>query len=163
MSNVKLNFLNWQPDVEDYRNEGLITADNVIHSPEGYIQYKTPTTFVTSTAIGTCPSMVVRSVGTNDQRVVAYLNNATAAGAGYTIDLNLGLFSSNYTTVALYTSMTSSTIGNLSTQNRVVAFDVCELGGVIFMAAQAELPVTTALNAGDAPVVTLNATGYATI
>ena len=161
MSNVKFDFLNWQPDIEDYRNEGLITADNIIHSPEGYIQYKTPATFITSTALGTCPSMVVRSIGTNDQRVVAYINNITAAGAGYTADLSIGLFSSDYSSIANYTSITSATVGSLSTLNRVVAFDVCELGGVIFMAAHAECQSSTALS-GQA-IITLNATGYATI
>ena len=43
MSQVKFNFINWRPDAEDMGNDGLVTADNVLHQPEGYIEYRTPT------------------------------------------------------------------------------------------------------------------------
>ena len=160
---LKYDFLNWQPDAEDYKNAGLTTAENIIHSEEGYLPYKTPTAsaFSTTAALATTPSMVVKSIGTNNQRVVAYIDNVTAAGAGYTVDFNVGLLSSGYTTIANYTTVTSSTVSSV-TVNRVIAFDACELGGYIFFAAQAECQTATVLNAA-APVITLNVTGYATI
>lgn len=162
MNRVRIDFLNWQPDLEDFNNPGLIEADNVYHQAEGFKEFKSKTASAqaTSTAIPTSPSLIVKSVGTNNQKVVAYLHNATAAGAGYTIDFSIGLFSSGYTTVANYTTITSSTITSAATSNRVVAFQVCEYGDNIFVSAQAELPTITILNAGAAPVVTLNATGY---
>lgn len=163
MSKVKFDFLNWRPDQEDYRNAGLIEADNILHSEEGYLSYREQTNFVTNTVIGTCASLVIKSVGTGVQKVVAYLNNPTVAGAGYTIDMNIGLLSALLDNVSNYTTITSGTILSAITNNSIVAFDVCELGGTIFMSAQAELPTITVLNASGAPVVTLNATGYATI
>jgi len=164
MSKVKLDFLNWRPDLEDYDNQGLIEAQNVFHQPEGWKEYKTPTVgaFVTNTALGTCPSVVIKSVGTNNQRIAAFLHNPVVAGAGATIDFSIGIFSQGYTTIGLYTTYTSSTISSLLTGNNVMAFDVCELDGLIFFSAQAELPTATILNAA-APVITLNSTGYATI
>jgi hypothetical protein len=45
MSFVRYNFLNWQPDQEDYANDGLSVADNVIHNPDGYQEVR----FSTST------------------------------------------------------------------------------------------------------------------
>lgn len=163
MSHVKLNFLNWRPDAEALGNDGLITAENALHSEEGYIQYKTPTTFATNTAIGTCPSIVIKSVGTNNQRIAAFLHNATAAGAGYTIDLSIGLFSSGYTTIGLYTTISSGTINAAHGGNHVMAFDVTEYADNIFITAQAECPVSTALSSTTAPIATINATGYVAI
>ena len=161
MSQVKYNFLNWNPDQEDYLNEGLITADNVVHAEEGWLDYLTPTagSFSTSTAFNTTPSIVIRSVGTNDQRVAAWLHNATAAGAGYTVDLSVGLLSGGYTTVGTYTTVTSATTSTQYTLNRISGFDVCELGDKIFFAANAECTSATVLSGGS--LVTVNLTGYA--
>lgn len=164
MSLVKFDFLNWRPDLETYNHDGLIAADNVIHSEEGYLEYRTPTAgaFATSTALNTCPSVVIKNVGTSDQRIAAFLHNGVAAGAGFTIDMSIGIFSPGYTTIGLYTTFTSSTVTSGYTGNNITAFDVCELDDKIFFAAQAELPTLTILNVA-APVITLNATGYATI
>lgn len=164
MSFLKFDFLNWQPDQEDWNNTGLIEADNVLHSNEGYLPYSSfPTaSFVADTNIGTTPSMVVRPIGTGEQIAVAYLHNATAAGAGFTIQFSIGLMGSSYNTLGTYTTYTSSTITSAYTGNAVMAFDVCELDDRLFFTAQAELPTATVLNAA-APVITINATGYATI
>ena len=164
MAFVKFDFLNWQPDQEDWNNSGLITADNVVHSDEGYLPYLAfPTaSFVANTALGTTPSLVAKQVGTGEQVIVAYLHDATAAGAGFTIQFSVGVFDSNYSGFGTYTTYTSSTITSAYTGNNVMAFDVCELDDKIFFAAQAELPTATVLNP-SAPVITINATGYATI
>ena len=164
MSWVKIDFLNWQPDQEDWNNEGLVTADNVIHSEEGYVPFSNFNTgsYVASTTFGTAPSIIFRPVGTNDQQLVAWLDNATAAGAGFTIDLNIGMTDSRYSGLGTYTTYTSSTITSAWTGNNIAAFDVCELDDKIFWAVQAELPTATVLNA-SAPVITINSTGYATI
>lgn len=52
MSEVRINFLNWRPDAEDIGNDGLITADNVIHDTEGYKQIG----LVTNGAVSTLTS-----------------------------------------------------------------------------------------------------------
>ena len=164
MSFVKFDFLNWQPDLEDWNNPGLTIAENVFHSEEGYLAYSSFTggAFVADTNIGTTPSIVARPVGTGEQIAVAYLHNATAAGAGFTIQLSIGLMNSQYATLANYTTYTSSTVSTSYTGNNLVAFDVCELNDTLFFTAEAQLDTITALNAG-APTITINATGYATI
>jgi hypothetical protein len=164
MSFVKFDFLNWQPDQDPWNNEGLVTADNMIHTDRGYIQHTTYLTadFVSHPSIFTTPSIVARPVGTGEQVAVAYLHNATAAGAGFTIDFSIGLMDSRYSGVGLYTTYTSSTISSAFTGNKVIGFDVCELNDRLFFTAQAELPTITALNAG-APVITINSTGYASV
>lgn len=164
MSFVKFDFLNWQPDQEDWNNSGLITADNILHSDEGYLPYKSfPTaSFVADTNLGTTPSLIAKPVGTGEQIAVAYLHSATAAGAGFTIQFSIGLMNSSYSTIGSYTTYTSSTVSTAYTGNNVMAFDVCELDDKLFFSAQAELETITLLNAG-APVITINATGYATI
>ncbi len=164
MSLIKLDFLNFQPDQDDWNNQGLIEADNVIHTPEGYISYKSipGASFVADTNLGTTPSLVIRPVGTGEQVAIAYLHDATAAGAGFTIQFSIGLMDSNYSTLGSYTTYTSSTITSAYTGNNVAAFDVCELGDVLFFTAQAELPTATIINP-SAPIITINATGYATI
>jgi len=164
MSLVKLDFLNWRPDLEDERHDGLLTADNVIHSPEGYLNFETATeaAFATTTWLAGCPSIVVKSIGTSDQRIAAYLHNGVTAGLGFTIDMSIGIVSDGLTTVGNYTTFTSSTITSGFTGNNISAFQVCELDDKIFFTAQAELPTTTVINA-SAPVITINATGYATI
>ena len=36
MSQLRLNFLNWRPDIEDTQHDGLSIAQNVLHDTEGY-------------------------------------------------------------------------------------------------------------------------------
>ena len=164
MSQVKINFLNWRPDDEDLGNDGLITADNVYHDTEGYKQYKTPTTgaFSTNAGLGTCASVVFRTVGTSNQRIGCFLHNATAAGVGYTIDMSIGLFAENYSLSGLYTTISSSTLTNKHTLNSVSAFEGFEYADLIFITAEAQCATATVINAA-APVITLNSTGYVSI
>jgi hypothetical protein len=104
-----------------------------------------------------------RHVGTNNQRVAAYLHQATAAGAGFTIDMSIGLFTSgNYSTMGLYTTVTSGTILNAATLNRVVGFDVCELSDKLFFTARADCQTSTALS-GSTSIAHINLVGYAGI
>jgi len=52
VSQVRLNFLNWRPDAEDFGNDGLTIATNVLHDTEGYIETRgtnTATTVAQST------------------------------------------------------------------------------------------------------------------
>ena len=36
MSELRLSFVDWQPDLEDEVNQGLTVADNVLHGIDGY-------------------------------------------------------------------------------------------------------------------------------
>lgn len=170
MSQVKFNFLNWRPDAEDDGHDGLVTADNVYHQPEGFKAFQSPTAgaFATNTSLGTCPSVVFRPVGTRGQYVGAWLHNATAAGVGYTIDMSVGLFSRGaesqmLTLIGTYTTYSTSTITNQYTGNNISALEVTEYKDYIFFTAEAQLPAATVLNPGGAPRITINSAGYAAI
>lgn len=164
MPRVRFNFLNWRPDQDEFNTEGLQVADNLLHDTEGYKQFDFVTTgaFATNTSIGTCPSIVVRPVGTNNQYVAAYLDNRQVAGAGATYDLNIGLLN-GYSLSGNYTSVTSATSSAdlTGTAFRVSAFEVTELQDRIFVTAEAQLASSTALSGTAVAVV--NLTGYMSI
>ncbi len=37
---VRINFLNWRPDQEDFAHDGLETCDGVYHQPDGYKEFR---------------------------------------------------------------------------------------------------------------------------
>jgi len=130
VSKVRLDFLNWRPDEGDFENP-LIEAKNVLHQSEGWVPYKRPTAGAISahSTWSTTPSMIVKPIGTGEQYIGAWLESGRTAGAGWVIDLKVGLLaesSGNYSLTAGYTTMTSNTVATKSTLNNVVAFDVCE-------------------------------------
>jgi hypothetical protein len=61
VSFVKFDFLNWRPDVEVFNNEGLVTADNVLHQPRGYqeVRFQTAGAYATTSGNLTVLSSVV--------------------------------------------------------------------------------------------------------
>lgn len=130
MSKVRLDFLNWRPDEDDFENP-LIQAKNVVHQSEGWVPYERPTAGAISAHgnFATVPSMVIRPVGTDNQHVVAWLDNGTVAGNGFTMDLSIGLLlegSGNYTLTSTYTTVTTGTVSTKNTLNNISCFDVCE-------------------------------------
>ena len=46
MSQLRLNFLNWRPDIEDTQHDGLSIAQNVLHDTEGYKEVRAMNTGV---------------------------------------------------------------------------------------------------------------------
>jgi len=182
MSKVRLDFLNWRPDEDDFENP-LIQAKNVLHQSEGWVPYKRPTAGAIS-AHSTWPttsSMVVKALGTGEQYVGAWLENGTVAGNGFTIDLRVGLLaesSGNYSLTAEYTKITSNTVSTKSTLNNIAAFDLCEghdASGdpVVFFSAivegtRATTSASSIANAGWSIAATssiggINITGWATL
>jgi len=168
VSRVRLDFLNWRPDADDFENS-LTEAKNVLHRPNGWVPFQKPTSgaISTNTSIGTCPSMIVKPVGTNNQSVACFLHGATLVSntgtpnQGYRINMCIGLVDSAYTTMATYTSVTSNTISTLSTGNSIAAFDVCELNDKLFFVARAECTTTPTLSGGTNTVTSVNLVGYA--
>ena len=165
MSKVRLDFLNWRPDEDDFENP-LIEAKNVLHQSEGWVPYKRPTAGAISahSQFATVPSMVVKPVGTDSQYAVAWLHNGTVAGDAYTIDLSIGLLqesSGNYSLTGLYTTTTSATVGTKSTLNNISSFDVCESQNadgdpILLFVAIAECTSNASLiSGGDASGTTL--------
>lgn len=50
MSRIRIDFLNWRPDQDEFNTDGLQVADNLLHDTEGYKQVTGPNT---ATPLGT--------------------------------------------------------------------------------------------------------------
>lgn len=163
MSQVRLDFLNWRPDQDEFENP-LYVCSNALHRPEGWVAFRTQTAGAqsTNTSVGTTSSLVIKSVGTNDQKAICMLHNATAVGAGYQFQMSIGLLNSAYSLTGFYT--TTALSGTCTTQytlNRITAFDVCELNDKLFFVARAFGASSTVLSGQAGFNLTLN--GYADI
>lgn len=87
-------FGEWYPDLEPYAHTGLVTAENVIHQPDGYAPVYDPTagafsTFTppaTTTSPTTITSMMARPVGTNGQKLIALTYPTSASGAALRVE-----------------------------------------------------------------------------
>jgi len=134
MSQVKFNFLNWQPDREDYENDGLITADNLIHQPEGYTELLVNTVGsastltalagTTFTSINMLPMGSARTVTSSMYMVGAVQGSATASSL---VAIEPG-------------GSTLSIAGQIDTTSTLLAltnFDVCELNNSVVVIGMA--------------------------
>lgn len=131
MSQLRTNFIGWQPDQDEYSPEGLITANNVLHDTEGYkpLYMQTVGAFGVSTwysgsTLHSVRSMQIRSVGAGNNRVAALAVDAS----GTTADLSIGVEgeASAFTTV---TTATLASVGGI----RCKAFSVGELESGVFL------------------------------
>lgn len=131
---LKINFLNWRPDAEDYENDGLITADNVLHDTEGYKELLQQTAAAFSTTsplnagLNTVSSIKVKTFGNNNQIVVADVYTPTTTTAA----LRIGVQGNN-----AFTTVTMATLASIGAA-RIKSFSVGELNQSFVMAATAE-------------------------
>ena len=166
MSEIRLNFLNWRPDLEDYGHDGLTTADNVIHQPQGYVQLVKKSD-ASATSLGSVSSSIVstqiRRIGplaelagqvTVNTMMLARMENATLASLtlSHAIeDTNEGI-----TSTLVQSGGTATAI---VTAPALVSFAVCELGDFVFAAAHAvgfgTTPAVTAVSANITGTMTL--------
>lgn len=141
MSQVRVNFLNFNPDLEDENNQGLTVADNVVHEPEGYkpIHLATAGSFATTGGLAasnaTVLSLVARPVGPGSDLFCAWVANG---------QLHVGLNGVTSTSVTTGYPLSFSTVGASAA---ITAFDVCESYGKIFFTVSASqqeaVPSTT--------------------
>jgi len=132
VSQVRLNFLDWQPDKEDIANEGLTKATNVLHDTEGYKPLVKQTsgafsvdTFYTATTLHSIRAMQVRQVGMNANRVAAIArDSSTTAG---TANFTVGLEGES----APFTTMSSGTLSSAG-GCRISSFSVAEMESGVF-------------------------------
>ena len=136
MSEVRFNFLNWQPDQDDSNTDGLITADNVIHESEGY----KPTylasagsfgTTIAASTQGTVLSIIAKPVGNQGDVLCAWIANATTA------TLAVGFNGVTATSGATGHPLTFLELGGTGTSQEIFAFDVCELADKVFFTVEA--------------------------
>lgn len=133
MSQLKTNFIGWQPDQDEYSPEGLIDADNVLHDTEGYkpLNMQTVGAFSASTwysgaTLASVRSMQIRAVGAGNNRVAALaIDKATTAAIA---EMSVGVEgeASAFTTVS---SGTLASAGGIYCK----AFSVGELESGVFL------------------------------
>jgi hypothetical protein len=132
---IRVNFLNWSPDAEDVGNEGLTTADNVIHETEGYkpVHLASSGTFATTGGLaassGTILSVVSKPVGNQGDLFCAWLTDATTPALYVGINGETAATSATGHPLAFSTAVTSP---------EIYAFDVCEYGGKILWTVEAQ-------------------------
>ena len=154
MSQVRINFLNWRPDSEDFANDGLTTADNLIHETEGYkpVHLATAGAFATTGGLAasnaTVLSLVAKPVGSNGDLFCAWLADATL------VTLHVGVNGTTATTAATGYPLQFATAVS---SPEIYAFDVCEYGGKIVFTVEAQAETST-----PATTVSLAFAGYMT-
>lgn len=129
MSEVKFNFLNYQPRLEDEQNQGLVRAENVLHDPEGYkpIYLRSGSAFSTAIAAGggTIHDVVAKSIGSQGDVLAAWIHNDT---------LNVGVNGVTSPSVTTGYPLSFATSGS---SKFIYAFDVCEAEGKVFFTVEA--------------------------
>lgn len=130
---MRVKFLNWRPDAEDVGNDGLTTADNVIHDVEGYrpVHLASAGTFATALAASdaTILSIVSKPVGSQGDQFVAWVADAT------TPTLHVGI---NGATAATSATAYPLAMATAATDAEIYAFDVCEYAGKIVFTVEAQ-------------------------
>jgi len=131
---MKVNFLNWRPDVDDVGNDGLTKAENVIHDVEGYrpVHLASSGAFTTTGGLAasnaTVLSIVAKPVGSTGDLFCAWV-------AGSPPKLHVGLNGATATTTATGYPLAMATA---ATDAEIFAFDVCEYGGNIVWTVEAQ-------------------------
>lgn len=142
MAEIRYNFLNWRPDLEDTENQGLTVAQNVVHEPEGYkpIHLASAGSFVTTGGLAassaTVVSLVSKRIGPWSDQLCAWISNNT---------LNIGINGVTLTSTTTGYPLSFSTTGS----PQVTVFDVCEYAGKVTFVVEAQqsqsIPATTAV------------------
>lgn len=142
MSQIRVNFLNWRPDLEPSEHEGLVSASNAYHSPSGYKSVQANTagagatlngldgiTMLSSRALQVMPMGPGRTVGAPNF-ISGYIREATGGSFNLSLTENAGGDS------------LASTLNATGTSMALTAFDVCALGNQVFVCAQMDLAQT---------------------
>lgn len=131
---VRLNFLNWQPDKEEFGTEGLTEAQNVVHDTEGYKPVYLATDGAYSAGFSaTITSAMSRNIGPINDLLDVWL---------YDDVLLVGL--SKYTASA-YTFSTKTSAGGTTTAfattgsaQEIAYFDTAELHDTLAFVVEAQ-------------------------
>jgi hypothetical protein len=138
VSELRYQFLNWRPDLEDTQHDGLSVADNVFHDVEGYKQVSFVTdaavsTMVSSSNEATLRAFQVRQIGnlmdvSNNNKVISYIREE-GSGSDLVVDF-------------LNTTTAASTTMGTYTGPSLRAFQTAELNGYVFVCAVADASLT---------------------
>ncbi len=147
MTEARVSFLNWRPDLEDTEHDGLTTANNVLHDVDGYepLHLGSAGRFVTTGGLASVTSLVSKPVGAQGDQFCGWI-----AANGVHVGIN-GVTAAAATT-GYPTAITSATTIN---GGEISAFDVCELNGKIFFVVEGSIQTAV-----PNTVVSLAMSGY---
>jgi len=136
MTQVRFDFLNLAPDMEDTENQGLTIAQNVVHDTEGYkpIHLGSAGSFQTTGALGgNVVAIVTKSVGAGDDTFSAWFDINS-------LQLNVGV---NGITSPPVAGTFAPSFSETGTSQAITAFDVCESNGKIFFVVEVSQSLTS--------------------
>lgn len=150
---IRVDFLNWRPDQEEFGNQGLTIAENIVHDTEGWkpVFLESANGFATTGGLGastddTVLSIVAKPVGSQGDLFCAWLSDST------TPTLHVGINGVTATTAATGYPLAFATA---VTNAEIYAFDVCEFAGKIVWTVEAQASTST-----PATAVSLAFAGY---
>lgn len=132
MNQVRVNFINWQPDNDDFGTQGLTECDNVIHDTEGYKPIRKDATFatlnfLTDTPLASVRSMQVRGIGANRNKIAALVQDKATTAA--IAEMSIAAQDDG----AAFTTLSSGTLLSAGSC-KVASFSIAELEGGLFVA-----------------------------
>ena len=154
---VKYDFLNWRPDQAQHNHDGLEVATDVIHTTEGWVPVRMPTTtsFATELSFGTIATHVAiraKPFGPdNTDLAIALIREGTVT----TGSLHIG---SRNSAMGQFTAVGLPTLAS-SRAAFIETFSVAELGQDVVIGAQARC----SLASGGHTLIALNGTFTYTI
>jgi hypothetical protein len=134
LSEIRRDFLNWNPDADAFGNEGLVTADNVIHDAKGYKQICKQTVnafntlnYYAATPLVSVRAMQVRAIGDRKNLIAAIAQDKATTVSMAEISIGAAGDAAPFTTLSTATLLSDSSIV-------VKSFSLAELGVGAFVA-----------------------------
>lgn len=124
---MRISFLNWRPDADDFGNDGLTVADNVVHDSEGWklVRLRSANAFSTTIA-ASVTSVIAKPVGSQNDRLVAWVENFQ--------NIHIGVNGVTGTSPTTGYPISFSTTGSVA----ITAFDVAEIEGNAYFTVRVE-------------------------
>lgn len=144
---IRFSFADWAPDLDDFGNEFLTVADNVIHDTEGYkeVNIVTAGALGTQGGLGTVISMRALPIGTAGQTLKCWLEQIS----GPALSLRVGV--SVVSTLDQVDSATLTSAGG----GAITSFSVVDTDDALFITAEAAVDTLAGFDI-------INITGYST-
>ncbi len=140
----RFTFADWAPDIEDFGNNGLSVATNVVHDAEGWkdVLLRSANAFSTTIA-ASVSSVIAKPIGAKDDYLVAWIQGDQ--------NIHIGINGTTGTSPTTGYPISFSTVGTTA----ITAFDVSELNGYAFFVLTAEMDTAV-----PATSTTLSFAGY---
>lgn len=154
---MRVNFLNWRPDLEPYSHDGLVAADNVYHVDDGYriLKMQTAGAFATATPLGATQTVFrdleVRIAGPGRDKLFCGL---VSSAGNTTVSMHFGVNNASATAVASATMLSAAAC-------RIKSFSIAEFEQYVLLTGLAsyEAQAGTTLNLTESVLLSWSSAG----